>query len=237
MIKFFLSVSLICCAAFKVSASPEDDAKYIASQFLLEEQILTLRKNASRYYVENLTELLGKHNIRVKDTKRLVSLVPKEVTDIAINGHLDEIAQWQLDAYNTQQLSKIKEFYLTGTWQKLRKLSYKECKARWEEKTAIAPQVHGYEEARIQRHLSPKEFQSYLDFFGSETGKAFGKLHEYEIWCSEHYTSTSVFLLRRGEATLRTEFVLSALKTKGLFQFSNPVAHKEFIAKIKSEIQ
>ncbi|MEO1107371.1 MAG: hypothetical protein AAFX90_05555 [Pseudomonadota bacterium] len=236
MIKLFLTVGFVCCAAFKVSASPEDDAKYIASQFLLEEQILTMRKNASRYYVEYLDGLLSKYTVRVKDTKRLENLVPEEITDIAINGHLDEVTQWHLETYDEQQLSEIRAFYLTGAWQKLKKLSHKECKAGWVEKTVIAPQLRGYEEARIQRHLSPSEFQNYLDFFGSETGKAFGKLREYEVTCSEQYTSTSVFELRQGEETLRTEFVLSALKAKGLFQFSNPVARKDFIAKIESEI-
>jgi hypothetical protein len=228
---------LLCCLASKVSASPEDDAKYIASQRFLEEEVHTMRTNASKSYVTYLDSLLRKHNIRVKDAERLAIRVPNEITDVAINKHFDDFAKSYLKTFDAQQLSEIKSFFLTGIWQKLRKLSYKECKAEAEDRTVISPQAWGYEEAKIRYFLSPQEFRYYRYFFESETGKAFGASSEHHVSCSDGLTTTGVFSLQSGEEAIRTEFVLSALKTKGLFWFSNPIARKDFIAKLESEIK
>lgn len=237
MFKPFFAMGLMCCFAFKVSASPENDARYMASQRFLEEEIHAMRANAARYYVEYLGGLLSRYNVRIKDPKRLESLVPQEITDVAIDVQLKEFADSYLEVYDAQQLSEIRTFYLTGVWQKLKRLSYDECKSGAVKKTVIAPQVRGYEVLKIQQFLTPQEFRDFRDFFDSETGRVFGAGFEHEVICSDELNTTGVFSLRLGEATIRTEFVLNALKTKGIFRFSNPVARKDFIAKIESEIQ
>ncbi|RBW55116.1 hypothetical protein [Ruegeria sp. A3M17] len=237
MTKLFLTVGLVFCIAFKVSASPEDDARYIASQFFLEEQIHEMRENASEYYVEYLAGLLNKHNVRLKDPERLEGFVPEEITDIAIDGYINKSTQRVLDAFNAQQLSEIRTFYLTGTWRKLSLLNYEELTTGKEEKTVILPQDLGYEEYKIRQFLSPQEFQDFQEFVESETGKTFVEKYSEVHFLMVLDAITAPMYLRRGEATLRTEFVLDALKTKGIFEFSNPIARRDFIAKIENELQ
>ncbi len=237
MNRLCFTVILLCCLALTASASPEDDAKYIASQRFLEEEVRTMRTNASKYYVRYLDSLLRNHNIRVRDAERLEILVPNEITDVAIDEQLDDFAKSYLKTFDAQQLTEIKSFYQTGVWQKLRRLSYKECKAEAADRIVISPLAWGYEETKIRHFLSPQEFRDFRYFFESETGKAFGASSEHQVSCSDGLMTTGVFSLRSGEAAIRTEFVLSALKTKGLFWFSNPIARKDFIAKLESEIK
>ncbi|MEX0317635.1 MAG: hypothetical protein AB3N21_06775 [Ruegeria sp.] len=239
MIRLLFSVVIIFCIGTKVSASSKDDAAYLARQFIFEEQIQEMRERAAKAYVARLARLLSEYSIKVKDFGRFEDLVPQAITDIAVNGFLDDGTQRYLETFTAQQLNEIAIFHRSGAWQKLYRISYEEMSREGpgEEKTIIIPNFHGYEESKIKELLSFQEFLQFRAFFDSETGKVFMDEVESLFFHLAFDALAASVHLRRFEATINAEFVVEALEAKGIVEIPNPIVRKNLIAQIKKELR
>jgi hypothetical protein len=217
-------------------ASPRDDAVYIVQRDLTPEWLDRVRSTIGRAFVFVYSKPLLRLNIEVADEDQFLELIPDEDIAPFVERYRVGLVEAYLSVYTPEQLAVVAEFLRADEGAKAEDLfsevylqkhidALQHARANAQTLSSDDPQVKELEEFIAHQNASMASLEDSIDEIAQDTTVAFATLFTLMGYVME---------INELEREFDHPVTVAALKTDGVFNYSNPVQRQTLIRELSS---
>lgn len=224
-----------------LSASPKDDATYLAQQMLSNEALETTRELLRRRLVVAYEDPLAEVGVSIADHDRFAAMLPNSATDGAIDNILQRIENKYLELFTPQQLAEIAAFHRSDLGQKLLNAHKEQAlQDSYDNNLDVRfADIHAHEQSYLAQLLTPEELVEFDNFSESDAGKVLQE-NANRLGTTAGFSVLGRIMevsMSEPQINLDTLYMIDILETDGIIAFPNRIWRNDLIKQLRNDLQ
>jgi hypothetical protein len=236
-----IAMTVLALTGQALSASPKDDATYLAQQMLSNEALETTRELLRRRLVVAYEDPLAEVGVGIADHDRFAAMLPNSATDGPINNILQRIENKYLELFTPQQLVEIAAFHRSDLGQKLlNALEEQALQDSYDNNLGVRfTDIYAHEQSYLAQLLTPEELLEFYTFSESDSGKALQE-NANSLGTTAGFSVIGRIMevsMSEPQIDLDTPYMIDILETDGIIAFPNRIWRNDLIKQLRNDLQ